>query len=378
MQPFSLNIPQATLDDLKSRLANTRWPADSARTDWQLGTSPAYLRELADYWLHRFDWRQQEARLNQFAHFRTSIDGTELHFIHERGRGPRPLPLLLGHGWPDSFASFAKLIPLLTDPAAHGGRAEDAFDVVVPSLPGFGFSAPLPPTGSFMGQTAARFRQLMTDTLGYPRYAVHGSDVGSGVAERLALDFPHDLLGLHMTGVPYMRLFVPPTDPSAEEQAFLGASQQWMMQEAAYSMVQGGKPDTLAPALQDSPTGLAAWIVEKFRTWSDCCGNLETCFTKDELLTNLTIYWATETIGSSFVPYHQADAVPQGLGAPRIEVPTGFVLFAQDLLPAPRAFAERFYNVQHWTEYPHGGHFAALEQPEALAESLRTFFRPLR
>lgn len=378
MQPFSLNIPQATLDDLRARLANTRWPATPVRTDWQLGTSPAYLRELTDYWLHRFDWRQQETQLNQFAHFRTAIDGTELHFIHERGRGPRPLPLLLGHGWPDSFASFAKLIPLLTDPAAHGGRAEDAFDVVVPSLPGFGFSAPLPPTSSYLGQTAALFQQLMTGPLGYPRYAAHGSDVGSAVAERLALDFPQDLLGLHMTGVPYMRLFVPPTDPSAEEQAFLGASQQWMMQEASYAMVQGGKPDTLAPALQDSPTGLAAWIVEKFRSWSDCGGNVESCFTKEELLTNLTIYWATETIGSSFAPYYQSDAVPQGLGAPRIEVPTGFTLFAKDLLPSPRVFAERFYNVQHWAEKPQGGHFAALEQPEALAESLRAFFRPLR
>lgn len=377
MQPFQLNIPQATLDDLRARLALTRWPAEPASPDWQLGTSSTYLRELTDYWQHGFDWRQQEARLNQFAHFRTTIDGAGLHFIHERGRGPKPMPLLLSHGWPDSFWRFEKLIPLLTDPAAHGGLAEDAFDVVVPSLPGFGFSDPLPATGSYLGQSADRFRQLMA-TLGYPSYGAHGGDVGCGITERLALDYPQDLAGIHLAGVPYTRLFVPPTDLSAAEQEYLATSQKWRAQEGGYVMMQATKPHTLAPGLRDSPAGLAAWMVEKFRTWSDCGGNIESRFSKDELLTNLTIYWATETIGSSFAPYHQGDAVPQGLGAPKIEVPTGFAMFTKDILPAPRAFAERFYHIRQWSEIPTGGHFAAFEEPELLAEDLRAFFRPLR
>ncbi|UOG77478.1 epoxide hydrolase (plasmid) [Hymenobacter tibetensis] len=378
MQPFQVNIPQSILDDLRARLAHTRWPAEPTRADWQQGTSPAYLRELLTYWQHDFDWRQQEAQLNQVARFHTMIEGTALHFIHERGRGPRPLPLLLSHGWPDSSWQFLKLIPLLTDPAAHGGRAEDAFDVVVPDLPGFGFSTPLPPTGSFAGHSASRLQQLMTTTLGYTRYGAHGSDVGSLVTERLALDYASSLSGMHLTGVPFTRLFVPPTDPSTEEQQYLTASQHWLAQHATYATLQANEPNTLVPGLRDSPAGLAAWLLDKFRAWSDCDGNLETRFSKEELLTNLTLYWATDTIGSSFAPYYQGDQVPQGLGAPKIEVPTGFTTFAQDLLRAPRSFAERFYNVQQWIEVPAGGHFPALEEPTALAESIRTFFRPLR
>jgi pimeloyl-ACP methyl ester carboxylesterase len=378
MQPFQVTIPQLILDDLRARLAHTRWPAQPAPADWQQGTSPAYLHELLTYWQHDFNWRQQEAQLNQFARFQTTIEGTELRFIHERGRGPRPLPLLLSHGWPDSSWQFTKLIPLLTDPTAHGGRAEDAFDVVVPDLPGFGFSASLPPTGSFAGQTASRLQQLMTSTLGYSHYAAHGSDIGSLVTERLALDYAPSLTGMHLTGVPFTRLFGPPADPSPVEQQYLAASQQWLTQHATYVHLQAGEPNTLVPGLRDSPAGLAAWLLTKFRAWSDCGGNLESRFSKDELLTNLTIYWATDTIGSSFAPYYQSDQLPQGLGAPKIEVPTGFTSFAHDLLQAPRAFAERYYNVHHWQEIPAGGHFPALEEPAALAESLRAFFRPLR
>lgn len=378
MQTFQVNIPQPILDDLQARLAHTRWPVEPARTDWQQGTSPTYLRELLTYWQHDFNWWQQEAKLNQFARFQTTIEGTALHFIHERGRGPRPLPLLLSHGWPDSSWQFTKLIPLLIDPAAHGGRAEDAFDVVVPDLPGFGFSTPLPLTGSFAGQSASRLQQLMTTTLGYARYGAHGSDIGSLVTERLALDYAPSLRGMHLTGVPFTRLFVPPADPSTEEQQYLTASQQWLAQHATYVTLQASEPNTLVPGLRDSPAGLAAWLLDKFRAWSDCGGNLESRFSKEELLTNLTLYWATDTIGSSFAPYYQGDQVPQGLGAPKIEVPTGFTTFAHDLLRAPRPFAERFYNVQQWAEVPAGGHFPALEEPAALAESLRTFFHPLR
>jgi pimeloyl-ACP methyl ester carboxylesterase len=378
MQPSPITIAQPLLDDLRARLANTRWPAAPIGTDWQLGTSPAYLRELLTYWQHDFNWRQQEFQLNQFARFETTIDSTTLHFIHERGRGPQPLPLLLSHGWPDSSWQFTKLIPLLTDPAAYGGRAEDAFDVVVPDLPGFGFSAPLPPIGSYAGQTASRLQHLMTSTLGYNRYGAHGSDIGSLITERLALDYAPSLRGMHLTGVPFTRLFVPPIDPSAEEQEYLTTSMNWLTQHAAYVTLQGREPNTLVPGLLDSPVGLAAWLLDKFRAWSDCDGDLESRFNKDELLTNLTLYWATGTIGSSFAPYYLSDQVPQGLGAPKIEVPTGFTSFARDLLRAPRAFAARFYTVRHWAEVTTGGHFPALEEPEALAESLRAFFRPLR
>jgi pimeloyl-ACP methyl ester carboxylesterase len=292
--------------------------------------------------------------------------------------GPRPLPLLLSHGWPDLSWQFTKLIPLLTNPSAHGGRAEDAFDVVVPDLPGFGFSAPLPPTGPYAGQTASRLQHLLTTTLGYARYGAHGSDIGSLITERLALEYAPSLRGMHLTGVPFTRLFVPPTDPSAEEQAYLTTSLNWLTQHAVYVTLQGREPNTLVPDLRYSPTGLAAWLLDKSRAWSDCGGDLESRFSQDELLTNLTLYWATDTIGSSFAPYSQADQVPQGLGAPKIEVPTGFTTFAHNLLRAPRVFAERFYKVRQWAEVARGGHFPAPEEPEALATSLRAFFRPLR
>lgn len=378
MKPFTVHIPQPTLDDLRARLANTRWPDEVEGAGWGHGTNRAYLRTLVQYWHDTFDWRKQEALLNQFAHFRAEVDGVGLHFIHERGRGDHPLPLLLAHGWPDSFYRFHKLLPLLTDPAAHGGRAEDAFDVVVPSLPGYGFSDKPTRPGAGDGRTAELLHRLMTQTLGYARFGAHGGDVGSGVTERLALTQPGSLAGIHLTDVPYWHLFtLPPDDLSAAEQAYLDRGKQWQMTEGAYALLQATKPQTLAYGLADSPAGLAAWLVEKFQSWSDCGGDVERRFTKDELLTNLTLYWATETIRSSFTPYFdQEPAQPPQPG--KIEVPTGVAIFPHDLVPAPRAYAERFYNVQHWTEMPRGGHFAALEEPELLAEDLRTFFRPLR
>ena len=378
MKPFTVHIPQPTLDDLRARLANTRWPDEVEGAGWGHGTNRAYLRTLVQYWHDTFDWRKQEALLNQFAHFRAEVDGVGLHFLHERGRGDHPLPLLLAHGWPDSFYRFHKLLPLLTDPAAHGGRAEDAFDVVVPSLPGYGFSDKPTRPGAGDGRTAELLHRLMTQTLGYARFGAHGGDVGSGVTERLALTQPGSLAGIHLTDVPYWHLFtLPPDDLSAAEQAYLDRGKQWQMTEGAYALLQATKPQTLAYGLADSPAGLAAWLVEKFQSWSDCGGDVERRFTKDELLTNLTLYWATETIRSSFTPYFdQEPARPPQPG--KIEVPTGVAIFPHDLVPAPRAYAERFYNVQHWTEMPRGGHFAALEEPELLAEDLRTFFRPLR
>jgi microsomal epoxide hydrolase len=379
MQPYQINVSRLTLDDLQARLANTRWPDDETDAGWQHGTDPGYLRQFVDYWQNDFDWRKQEETLNRFANYRTEIDGYGLHLIHERGKGEKPIPLLLSHGWPDSFYRFSKLIPLLTDPVAHGGKAEDAFDVIVPSLPGFGFSDKLQKTGKYNQWTANLLHRLITETLGYARYGAHGGDVGSGVTEALAMRHPDSLLGIHLVDVPYWRLFA--TDPgtlSDPEKHYLEAGQQWQMQEGAYAMMQSTKPQTLAYGLTDSPVGLAGWILEKFYAWSDTNGQLESRYTKDELLTNIMIYWATGTIRSSFTPYWDDEQQATDGEIPMVEVPTGISIFPKDIVPAPREFAERYYNVQHWAEMPAGGHFAALEEPALLAEELRTFFRPLR
>jgi microsomal epoxide hydrolase len=379
MQPYQINVSRIILDDLQARLANTRWPDDETDTGWQHGTDSGYLRQFVDYWQNDFDWRKQEEALNCFANYRTELDGYGLHLIHERGKGEKPIPLLLSHGWPDSFYRFSKLIPLLTDPVAHGGKAEDAFDVIVPSLPGFGFSDKIQKTGKYNQWTADLLHRLMTETLGYARYGAHGGDVGSGVTEALAMRHPDSLLGIHLVDVPYWRLFA--TDPdtlSEPEKHYLEAGQQWQMQEGAYAMMQSTKPQTLAYGLTDSPVGLAGWILEKFYAWSDTNGQLESRYTKDELLTNIMIYWATSTIRSSFTPYWDDEQQATDGEILTVEVPTGISIFPKDIVPAPRDFAERYYNVQHWAEMPVGGHFAALEEPALLAEELRTFFRPLR
>jgi microsomal epoxide hydrolase len=385
ISPFSIHVPDATLEDLRRRLAATRWPSEVAGAEWKYGTNRTYLESLVRYWQADFDWRAQERILNRFAHFRTEIDGLGIHFIHERGVGPNPLPLVVTHGWPDSFLRFAKVIPMLTDPAAHGGDAADAFDVVVPSLPGFAFSDQPEKTGTLF-QIADRWATLMTQQLRYERFGAHGGDWGSLVTEHLARSHANAVIGIHLTDVPFAHLFEQPKDLSANETKFLAASKKWQQKEGAYAMIQGRSPQTVAYGLNDSPAGLAAWIVEKFRAWSDCRGEVETRFTKDELLTNIMVYWVTETINSSFWPYY--DAANAGATTWVVElikkwtgsssVPTGFASFPHDLLPPPREWAERFFIIERWTEMPRGGHFAALEEPELLVDDLRAFFRPLR
>lgn len=380
MKKFQIDFSPVLLQDLHDRLANTRWPAGSTKDGWMLGTNQTYLQELTAYWQQGFDWPKQQAELNKFNQFHTTINGIGVHFIHERGEGPKPIPLLLSHGWPDSFHRFYKLIPLLTNPTAYGGRAEDAFDVIVPSLPGFGFSDMIPVDSPYRGETAHLLHQLMTTTLGYSSYGAHGGDIGGIITERLASDYPTSVLGIHLVGpgVILSPTFVPPADLSGEEQQFLGLVQKWLMTEGAYLMAQATKPYTLAQGLADSPAGLAAWLIEKFRSWSDSDGQIESRFTKDELLTNIMLYWATNTIGSSFSPYYQQDIVQKAPNFAKLSVPTGFAIFPQDILKAPRSFVERFYEVRQWTEMPSGGHFTALEEPELLAEDLRSFFRLLR
>jgi pimeloyl-ACP methyl ester carboxylesterase len=384
VQPFTIAIPQSTLADVQHRLAQTRWPDEAEGVGWAYGTNLAYLKELVEYWQHSYDWRVQEARLNQLAQFRVDIDGSRIHFIHVRGKGSHPTPLLLIHGWPDSFYRFYKVIPMLTDPASFGGSAEDAFDVIVPSLPGFGFSdRPNFPGGMKSLRSAELLAKLMQEGLGYQRYAVAGGDIGSRVSRLLALAHPEQVVGMHLTDVGFPReIAFPPEipNPSPAEGRFLASVGMWFFQEGAYASLQTTKPQTISYALSDSPVGLAGWIVEKFRTWSDGDGAIEKSYTKDELLTNIMIYWVTGTISSSARLYHEdaLQSAPQLSAGQYIEVPAGVATFPKDLTYPPRELGERFLRVARWTEMPRGGHFAALEVPDLLVEDLRAFLRPLR
>ena len=385
LQAFEVNLPQSTLDDLRERLNDTRWAPDDDATDWEAGASPAYMRQMIQYWRSNYDWRAEEKQINRFAHYRATLGGAAVHFIHERGKGKSPLPIVLTHGYPDSFLRFLKLIPLLTDPAAHGGDADDSFDVVVPSLPGYGFSDKPDKSGTTF-HIGDLWHKLMTEELGYERFGAHGGDWGSTVTEHLGRSHAASVVGIHLTDVPFWHAFQRPHDLHPAEEKFLEANEAFMMREGAYAMIQGTRPQTLADGLNDSPAGLAAWIVEKFQRWSDCDGDVERRFTKDELLTNITTYWATETIGSSFLPYYDLthasvtrwilEKAKEWVGSSK--VPAGFALFPKDIATPPRQWAERFYNVQRWTEMPRGGHFAAMEEPELLAQEIRAFFRECR
>jgi microsomal epoxide hydrolase len=301
-----------------------------------------------------------------------------VHFIHEPGKGPTPIPLLLSHGWPGSVFEFHKIIPMLTDPARFGGDAADAFTVVAPSLPGYTFSFRPGQARFSVEQIAEAFAELMT-VLGYPRFAAQGGDWGAFVTSRLGLMHPGRLFGIHLNMLAVRRDPAMLANPSAQEKVFLDQLQHWLKEETGYQWIQGTKPQTLAFGLTDSPAGLAAWIIEKFQAWSDCEGNLENAFSRDELLTNISLYWFTGAIGSSFWPYyarmHSAWPIPEGA---RVAVPTGYAEFPREMLRPPRSIAEKVYNIQRWVKMEKGGHFAALEQPEALAREVREFFRPLR
>jgi microsomal epoxide hydrolase len=386
LEPFRIAVADEVLADLHRRLSATRWIDDLGEPGWKLGLSVPYLRELAGYWRSGFDWRAQEATLNAFAQFRVTLkNGLGVHFVHERGRGPNPLPLVLTHGFPDSFARFTRLIPLLVDPAGHGGDAEDAFDVVAPSLPGYGFSD-RPAPGHALFPVGDLWHELLTQHLGYERYAAHGGDWGSLVTELLARDHAGEVVGIHLTDVPFIHAFQKPDAVTHAEKRYLDAVAEFPQKQGAYALIQGSEPQVAALALGDSPVGLAGWILEKFRRWSDCDGDLESRFTRDELLTQVMLYWVTGTIASSFLPYYdvaRAGAATWMLQklkalAHRTRVPAAFAMFPKDLSSPPREWAERFFDVGRWTEMPRGGHFAALEEPELLAQDLRAFFRPLR
>jgi pimeloyl-ACP methyl ester carboxylesterase len=376
---FTVNVPDAILVDLRQRLERARFPDEPPDAGWRYGTELGYLRSLVDYWRDRYDWRAAERELNRFRQFTVPLAGIDLHFIHEPGVGPAPMPLLLSHGWPGSVWEFHKLIPLLTDPARFGGDPGDAFTVVAPSLPGYGFSFRAGQPRFGITQIADAFATLMTEVLGYRRFAAQGGDWGGFITSRLGFAYPDRLAGIHVNLLAVRRDPASIANPTEEERQYAGELQQWLREETGYQWIQGTKPQTLAYALTDSPVGLAAWIVEKFRSWSDCGGDVEHRFTKDELLTNIMIYWVTGAIGSSFWPYyarfHEPWPIPDGA---RIEVPTAYAAFPGEIVRPPRSIAERTYAIRRWTEMPSGGHFAALEEPEALAADLRAFFRDLR
>jgi len=380
LRPFRLAVPEAVLEDLRRRLARTRFPDEPPLGPWSTGTSVAYLKELIDYWLHGFDWRAQEAKLNAFRQFTVPMAGIDLHFIHEEGKGPNPMPLLLSHGWPGSVIEFHKVLPMLTDPVRFGGDPADAFTVVAPSLPGYVFSFKPGQKRFSIDEIAGVFASLMTEVLGYKRFGAQGGDWGAFITSRMGFAFPEHLIGIHLNLLPVRRDLRMGRDPTAEEKVYLEDLNHFVKEETGYQWIQGTKPTTLSFALTDSPAGLAAWLVEKFRTWTDCDGNPESALTRDEMLTNIMLYWVTGAIGSSFWPYyarlHGPYPIPQGA---TVEVPTGYVEFPKEILRPPRSVGERMYtNIRRWTVMPKGGHFAALEQPWALVEEIRAFFRTLR
>ena len=381
MEPFVINISDETLDDLRHRLGQTRWPDEMPGVGWDYGSNLAYIRELVEYWRTEFDWRAQEKKLNAFRHYKSAVDGLDIHFIRERGTGPSPMPLVITHGWPSTFFEMTKIIPLLADPGGHGGDPADAFDVVAPSLPGFGFSQAAQAPGMQVQKVADLWAKLMTEHLGYDRFAAQGGDIGAGVTSRLGYAHADKMIGIHLTSVtrptPYLG---PGSRPlTAAEQAHSDQRERWQQSEGGYSHIQGTKPQTLSYGLNDSPAGLAAWIVEKYRTWSDCNGDVESRYSKDELLTTVTIYWATQTIGSSVRMYKENQSSVWEMGRDeKVGTPAGMAMFPQEIARPPREWAERSYDVRRWQEMPRGGHFAALEEPELLAHEIRAFFRPFR
>ena len=379
--PYTVAVDEEILEDLRQRLARTRWPDEVEGAGWDYGASLAYMQELVEYWRRRFDWRAQERVLNTFPQFRADVDGNGIHFVHARGRGPAPIPIVITHGWPSSISEMLPLIPLLADPGAHGGNPADAFDVVAPSVPGFGFSDRPTRRGMTRSRVAELWVRLM-DGLGYRRFAAHGNDIGAVITGWMALDHPERLIGIHtmMPGFPPPD-FGPGTPAMSEaERAFAALQERWGREEGGYNLIQETRPQTLAYGLHDSPAGLAAWIVEKWRAWTDPDGGVERHFTWDALLTNITIYWVTGTANASARSYYERAREPRRIGADaRIAVPTGVALSTEPVQRTPREWAERRYaDIRRWTEFPRGGHFMAAEEPELLAEDIRAFFRPLR
>ena len=376
-RPFKVAVPQATIDRILARVRSARWPDKLDADDWRYGANWDYLKQLAGYWTTRYDWRKAEARLNSFPQFTARVEDFDIHFYHVRGRGTRPLPLILTHGWPGSVLEFLDVLGPLSDPVHFGASAEDAFDLVVPSLPGYGFSSK--PKGKPVGPvtTARLWHKLMTEVLGYSRYGAQGGDWGAFVTMQLAGQFPKDLAGIHLNAAVVAP--VPDAQQNEEERIWRRAAAAYGNAESDYAREHRNKPQTVAFALYDNPLGTAAWILEKFKVWSDSGNNIESAFTKDQLLTNVMIYLVTDTAGTAVWYYRgSADDGPGARG--RINVPTGFAAFPKEMvsLAPPRSVLERDFNLIQYTPMPRGGHFACFEQPKLWTGDVRSFFRKVR
>jgi len=380
--PFSVHIEESALADLRRRLAAARWPDELAAEPWAYGADMKTLRRMTDYWREGFDWRAAEAGINRLAQFKTEINGGAIHFIHERGVGPAPMPVIISHGWPGSFVEMLEIVPMLADPARFGGDAEDAFDVIVPSMPGYGFSdRPVAPGMTPLAM--AEIYAVLMARLGYARYGVQGGDWGATVSTWLARLFPERVSGIHLNWIP--GALQPPVggaDPalSEAETAFCARmAAQAAHGASTHTGIHASRPQTLGYALNDSPVGLAAWLIDKFRMLADCDGDIESVIPLDGLLTNVSVYWFTETITSAIRLYKEAQAAPLKFAAgERILPPLGFASFPGEVAVPPREWVARVYDVRRWSEMARGGHFAAMEQPRALAEDIRAFFRPWR
>jgi len=380
VNPFTIKIGDADLNDLKARLDNVRWPREAPVDDWSRGVPPGYLKKLASYWLSGFDWRKQEAALNAFPQFTTEVDGQTIHFLHVRSKEARATPLILCHGWPGSFVEFSRIIGPLTNPVAFGGKSEDAFHIVVPSLPGFGFSTPLSGPGWNLGRTTRAYAEVM-HRLGYDRYAAHGSDIGAGIAGHLASFFPERLIGVHVASdrgaAAYVGVYMPlPPNLTDEDKAALDKIKADGAEGGGYMKLQQTRPQTLAYGLAESPMGQLSWIVEKFKEWTSPGRPLpDDAVDRDQLLTNVSLYWFTNTGGSSAQFYWETAHAQDGWSAPS-PVPTGWAMFNSE--PVLRRVLDPDGKISHWTDFSEGGHFPAMEEPELLTGDIRAFFGNLR
>ncbi len=381
MQRFEIRVPDSVLEDLKQRLARTRFPDQLDGAAWDYGTELSYLRELVGYWRDKYDWRVHEAALNRFDHWKTRVRDLDIHFIHQKSREPNAFPLVITHGWPGSVFEFHKILGPLTDPVAHGGRKEDAFHVVCPSMPGYGFSEAPKKPGFDIAEVSETNAALMAK-LGYARYGAQGGDWGAIATAHIGRVDPAHVAGIHMNMViagPPAGVANPMEGVTPLELAWMGDVGNFTKNETGYQQIQGTKPQTLGYGLNDSPAGLCAWIVEKFRTWSDCNGDVESRFTKDELLTNVMIYWVTQSITSSTRLYCETMRAGRfGAAGEKINVPTAGAIFAKEIYKAPRKWAEAAFDLRHWSVFESGGHFAALEEPKLLVDDIRSFFRSVR
>ena len=378
-RPFTIAVPDETLAEIRRRVENFPWHEMPDDGGWGYGANIDYMKELCAYWLDEFDWRKQEAVLNRFCHFLAPVGGIDIHLLQEKGSGPSPIPLMILHGWPGGVTEFLEIVEPLAHPERFGGRAEDAFDVIAPSLPGFGYSArPSRPIGP--RRMATLLNGLMTDVLGYDAYIAQGGDWGGAISSWLGFDHPTTCRAIHINILTMRHAAGPQTDEEREWEAGFRRDQ---IMEDGYRTQQATRPQTLSYAMMDSPVGIAAWLVEKFHSWSDIRdGNIESVYTKDQLLTNIMVYVTTRTFNTaSWIYYGRREEGGRVLSDDerRVEVPTACALFPAEMLAwAPRSYVERLYNVQQWTEMPRGGHFAALEQPQLLVDDVQLFAQTLR